>query len=40
MREGVLLFNPGTVVGYSFSRKNTLGFLEIGDTINGTIINV
>lgn len=40
IREGVLLFNPGTAIGYDFSRKNTLGFLEIGDTINGTIINI
>jgi putative phosphoesterase len=40
MREGVLLFNPGTAVGYSYSQKNTLGFLEIGDTIKGTIISI
>jgi putative phosphoesterase len=40
MREGVLLFNPGTAIGYGSSRKNTLGFLEIGDSVEGTIINI
>jgi putative phosphoesterase len=38
MREGVLLFNPGTATGYSFSGKHSIGVLELDDTIRGEII--
>ncbi len=38
VREGVLLFNPGTATGFSFSGVHTVGELELGDTIRGEII--
>jgi putative phosphoesterase len=40
MREGVLLFNPGTATGYSFSGIHTIGVLELDDTIRGEIISL
>ena len=40
MREGVLLFNPGTATGFSGSGGNSVGLLELGDTIHGEIIDL
>ncbi len=40
MREGVLLFNPGPTFGYRPSAGNSIGMLEIGDTIEGKIIGI
>jgi putative phosphoesterase len=40
VKEGILLFNPGTAVGYSRSGPNTLGILEINDTIKGKIVTI
>ena len=38
MREGVLIFNPGTATGYSSSGIHSIGVLELGHTISGEII--
>ena len=38
MREGVLLFNPGTATGYSLSGRHSIGVLELDNTIRGEII--
>jgi putative phosphoesterase len=40
MREGVLLFNPGTATGFSGSGGNSVGVLELDDTIHGEIIDL
>ena len=40
VREGVLLFNPGTVTGFSPRGVHTLGILECGDTLHGEIIQI
>ena len=40
MREGVLLFNPGTVAGYTPSGVHSVGVLEVGDAISGDIIEI
>jgi putative phosphoesterase len=39
-REGVLLFNPGTVTGYTSAGVHSVGVLEIGDTVSGEIIDI
>lgn len=36
--KGVLLFNPGTVIGYSIPPLHSIGLLEINDSIEGKII--
>jgi len=38
--EGVLFFNPGSLTEKQYTRKNSLGILEITDSIGGTIINL
>jgi len=40
VKEGVLLFNPGTVTGFSQEGIHTFGILECGDTLHGEIIEV
>jgi len=40
IREGVLLFNPGTATGFSSSGIHTIGVLELDDTIRGEIISL
>jgi putative phosphoesterase len=40
MREGVLLFNPGTASGFTFSGLHTIGILELDETIRGEIITL
>ena len=40
VREGVLLFNPGTATGYSKNGLNSIGILEVSETIQGRIIPV
>ena len=40
VREGVLLFNPGTATGYSSSSRYTIGVLELADTIRGEIVTL
>ena len=38
MRDGGLLFNPGTATGYSSSGNHSIGVLELGDSVRGEII--
>lgn len=40
IREGVLLFNPGTATGYSPGGHHTLGVLDLGETVRGEIIEL
>ena len=40
IREGVLVFNPGTATGFSSNGIQSIGFFELGDTIRGEIIRV
>lgn len=40
IREGVLLFNPGTATGYSSSSRHTIGMLELSDTIRWEIVTL
>lgn len=40
LRNGVLLFNPGTATGYSKNSLNSIGILEISETIKGRIVPV
>jgi putative phosphoesterase len=40
VREGVLLFNPGTATGFSSSGIHSIGILELDDTIHGEIITL
>lgn len=39
-REGVLFFNPGTASGFTSSGNNSIGVLEIDETIHGEIIQL
>ncbi|MBW2021255.1 MAG: metallophosphoesterase family protein [Deltaproteobacteria bacterium] len=39
-KEGVLLFNPGTATGYPSAGFNSVGVLEISDTVQGKIIRL
>jgi putative phosphoesterase len=38
IREGVLLFNPGTATGFTSSGPHTIGVLELDEAIRGKII--
>jgi putative phosphoesterase len=40
IKEGVLFFNPGTATGYSSTGLNSIGILEVSETIQGRIIPV
>lgn len=40
VKGGILFFNPGTATGYSSSGTHSIGMLEFGDTISGTIIPI
>jgi putative phosphoesterase len=40
IKDGVLIFNPGTATGFSSNGIHTIGILELGDTIHGEIIRV
>ncbi|MBW2708679.1 MAG: metallophosphoesterase family protein [Deltaproteobacteria bacterium] len=39
-KNGVLFFNPGTATGYSASGVNSIGILEVTETVKGHIIPV
>jgi hypothetical protein len=39
-KDGILFFNPGTATGFSSSRANTIGLMEISDTVHCNIIEV
>ncbi len=40
MKDGVLIFNPGTATGFSSNGMHTIGILELGDMIHGEIIRI
>jgi len=40
IREGVLFFNPGAATGFTSSGVNSIGVLELDDTIQGKIITL
>lgn len=40
VKDGVLYFNPGSAMDKRFAKKNTLGILEIGETLTGHIIDI
>jgi putative phosphoesterase len=40
VKEGTLLFNPGTATGFSFSSTHTIGILELNDTLKADIITL
>jgi len=40
IRDGVLFFNPGSATDKRFAPRNTVGILEIGDSISGKIIEL
>ena len=40
MKDGILLFNPGTATGYTPSGINSVGVLEFGEKIKGEIIEI
>jgi hypothetical protein len=40
VREGVLLFNPGTATGYALAGAHSIGVLECGDVVQGDIIQL
>jgi hypothetical protein len=40
VKDGILLFNPGTATGFSFSKDHSVGILEVGETIRGEIIPI
>jgi putative phosphoesterase len=40
VREGVLLFNPGTACGYSAEGFHSVGILECGESVRGEIVRV
>jgi len=37
-RDGVLFFNPGSALDRRRAAANTIGFLDVGDEIRGTIV--
>ena len=38
--KGIIFFNPGTATGFRIAGSNSIGILDIADTIKGTIIPV
>jgi uncharacterized protein len=40
VKNGVLFFNPGTATGYSAAGVNSIGILEVSETIQGRIIQI
>lgn len=40
VRDGVLLFNPGSPTDRRFAKHNSVGILDIGEEIEGTIITL
>jgi len=40
VKDNVLFFNPGSAIDKRFSENNTIGILEINDTITGEIIEL
>ena len=40
MKDGILMFNPGTATGFSFTGRHSIGVLELDDAIRGEIIRL
>ena len=40
VRDGVLLFNPGSLTGHSRSGRNSFGILELGETVQARIVEI
>lgn len=40
VKNGVLFFNPGTATGYSATGFNSIGILEVSETVQGRIIPI
>jgi len=40
IRDGILFFNPGTATGYSREGRHTVGVLELGETVEGRIVEI
>jgi len=40
VRDGVLLFNPGTLTGYSRGGVHSFGILELGETVRARIVEI
>lgn len=40
VKDGVLLFNPGTATGFSYAKDHSVGILELSDTLRGQIIHI
>ncbi|MFO7785291.1 MAG: metallophosphoesterase family protein [Desulfatiglandales bacterium] len=40
VRNGILFFNPGTATGHCRKGANTLGFLELSETVQGRIVEI
>jgi uncharacterized protein len=39
-KNGVLFFNPGTATGHSAAGVNSIGILEVAETVKGRIIQI
>lgn len=39
-KQGVLFFNPGSALDNRYAPENTVGILEIGDSIRGRIVKI
>ncbi len=40
VRDGVLLFNPGSPTDNRFAQGNSVGILDVGESIVGTVVNL
>lgn len=40
VKDGILFFNPGSATDTRFASRNSIGILEIGETISGEIIEL
>jgi uncharacterized protein len=40
VKQGVLFFNPGSALDKRYAPENTVGILEIGDSITGRILKI
>lgn len=40
VKDGILFFNPGSATDRRFASRNTIGILDIGETISGQIIDL
>ncbi len=40
VKDGVLMFNPGTATGFTYSGVHTIGVLDVNDVVRGEIIRL